>query len=416
MNPPWHFLRRIAGRILWRPALASATLGFVCGCHKAPPRAQAVESGPPAAGRQDGFAAQWARLQAAAREEGELVIVAGSSHSRDHRAIFDAFSRKFGIKVIVGTGSGSANVQRVLVERSRGRFTADISMVGTSSNQQLSEAGALAPLRPLFLHPEVVDRSRGWRVKDYVWLDTQQTFVAATCLSVNENISRIYYNSERVSPDELATLESWQDLLRPEWKGRIVAILEPNNDGKMLGLTNSWRALGREWFTRFMRETKPALLPGGSLREVADGLARGKYHAAVFVSEAKAELDKMQEIGLPVRKFLRTLREGSEVNFGGAIAVFDRAPHGNAARLFLNWYLSREGQNVRHALINEVGPSPSLRSDVEQGKVSDYDWNQVQATLPEALTGRGSVEWAADVAAVTAFLQEMSRELRIYGH
>jgi iron(III) transport system substrate-binding protein len=416
MNPSWQFLRRIMRRVSWQTALALATLGFVAGCSKAPPAAKAPESAPSAAGQPDGFASEWARLQAAARAEGELVIVAGSSHSRDHRAIFDTFSREFGIKVIVGTGSGAANVQRVMVERSRGRFTADISMVGTSSNQQLAAAGVLAPLRPLFVHPEVVDRSRGWRVKDYVWLDTQRTFVAATSLSVNENVSSIYYNSERVSPDELAKLTSWQDFLRPEWQGRIVAILEPNDDGKMLGLTNSWRALGREWFTRFMREAKPVLLPGGSLREVADGLARGKYHVALFISEAKAELDKMQAVGLPVRKLLRTLREGGEVNFGGAIAVFDRAPHGNAARLFLNWYLSRAGQNARHALIDEAGPSPSLRSDVDQGKVSDYDWHQLQTALPEAAAGRGSAEWAADAAAVTAFLKEMSRELRLYGH
>jgi len=301
------------------------------------------------------------------------------------------------------------------VERSRGRYTADISMVGTSSNQHLSDVGALTPLRPLFLHPEVVDRSRGWRVKDYVWLDTQQTFVAASCLSVNENLSSIYYNTERVSPEELEKLLSWQDLLRPEWKGRIVAVLEPSGDGKLLALTNSWRALGREWFARFLREAKPVLLPSGSLREVADGLARGKFHAAVFVSEAKAELDKMQAIGLPVRKLLRTLREGGEVNLGGAIAVFDRAPHRNAAQLFLNWYLSRQGQNARHALIDEVDPSPSLRSDVEQGKVSDYDWRQVQIVRPDAAS-RGSAEWVADAAAVSAFLKEMSRELHLYGH
>jgi hypothetical protein len=53
---------------------------------------------------------------------------------------------------------------------------------------------------------------------------------------------------------------------------------------------------------------------------------------------------------------------------------------------------------------------------VDQGKVSDYDWHQLQTALPEAAAGRGSAEWAADAAAVTAFLKEMSRELRLYGH
>ena len=405
----WRDLRRLPHLLI--------TCGVLLGCQKPPSSSSpAAESGSAPVENAGDFAATWTRLVAAARAEGELVVVAGSSHSRDHRPIFDAFSREFGVKVIVGSGSGSANVQRVLVERTRGRYTADVSMVGTTSNQQLCEAGALTPLRPLFLHPEVVDRSRGWRVKDHVWLDTSREFVAASSLSVNENLSSIYYNPDCVSPTELAGLASWQDFLRPEWRGRVAAILEPNNDGKMLQLTSAWRVLGRDWFSRFLREAKPALLTSGSLRQVADGLARGKYHVAIFVSEASADLEKMQAIGLPVRKLMRTLAEGGEVNFGGAIAVFDRAPHGNAARLFLNWYLSRKGQNLRQALLDAVAPSPSLRSDVDQGRVTDYDWRQAQTVLPETEAARGTAEWAADVAAVNAFMKEMSRELRIYGY
>ena len=47
------------------------------------------------------------------------------------------------------------------------------------------------------------------------------------------------------------------------------------------------------------------------------------------------------------------------------LALLNKAPHPNAARLFTNWLLSREGQTIYQELAASAGsPSESLRVDV----------------------------------------------------
>src|SRR5262245_1975012 len=108
------------------------------------------------------FEAKWKELLAKAQKEGELVIIMGASDSRHNRGMFDYFAKQFGIKIVASTGSGTSNTNRILAERSRGRSTGDISLVGQGSTDRLREAGALVPLKSLIFHPEVLDRSQGW--------------------------------------------------------------------------------------------------------------------------------------------------------------------------------------------------------------------------------------------------------------
>lgn len=396
-------------------AIAVLSLLAGCGPTDANDNVEASASSETPSG-DSGFAAEWAALIEAAQAEGEIVIAAGSSRSRDHRPLFREFTRRFGVDVVAAAGSGSANVQRVLVERSRGRYAVDLSLVGVTSSERLREAGALVPLTPWLMHPEAVDRSQGWHVSDHVWLDSKGGYVAATSFSTAENLSDIFYNTDHVTESELAGINSWWDFLDPSWKGRTVAILEPSGDGKMMQWVRCWRSLGGEWFSRYLREAEPALLPNGSGRIVADGLIRGKFHVAFLVSEAKGELEGLEDIGLPVRKLLRPLKEGGGIDYGGSIAVLDSAPHPHATKLFLNWYLTREGQNARQTLLDRKYPNPSLRSDVVQGLVSDYDWGKVQQLDTETLRARGDQAWIEDVEAVNSHLRELCSELGYYGY
>jgi ABC-type Fe3+ transport system substrate-binding protein len=54
-----------------------------------------------------------------------------------------------------------------------------------------------------------------------------------------------------------------------------------------------------------------------------------------------------------------------------AVHVYDRAPHPNAAKLFVNWLLSREGQTFIHDnLKKRPDPRNSLRKDVPRTNVN----------------------------------------------
>jgi len=359
---------------------------------------------------------EWQALIAAARREGELVILTGSTRSRDHREIFNAFSHKYGIQVIDTKGSGSHAVTRVLVERSRGMYTADLAMVGPSSMENLRRGGALAPLQPLFMHPEVVDRSHGWRLDQYVWNDGDRKYVAAYTVMINNNLTDLYYNTDNVSAVELEQLNSWQDLLAPRWRGRIAVILDPDQQGKVSTLTRLLDTLGEDWIRRFVLEAKPVLLPGDAYMELADGLARGKYDMAFFVGSADVTLDDMAASGLPVRLLEKQLKEGPAISISGSIAALDRAPHPNAAKLFVNWYLSREGQQAYHDLVDSDFAQPSLRTDVTQGKVRDQRWQQLQSLDLATVPIRADEDWPEKYDEAQAFLQRLSRELGLYGY
>ncbi len=57
---------------------------------------------------------------------------------------------------------------------------------------------------------------------------------------------------------------------------------------------------------------------------------------------------------------------------GCCIQVYDRAPHPNAAKLFLNWFLSKEGQTAIHQITPPIARQ-SLREDVPPGNVAAND-------------------------------------------
>jgi iron(III) transport system substrate-binding protein len=304
-------------------------------------------------------------------------------------------------------------VQRVLAERSRGRFTADVTLIGSSGNERLRQSGALAPLEPQFIHPEVVDRSHGWVYDRQVWLGAQDGYIAAYKLYVRENITDIYYNTEKVTAAEIESVQSWWELsgIR-NGRDASVAVMDPSGQTNTAHIRTPWVVLGRPWFDKFIRNQRPTLLPDTSLRELADGMARGKYHVSLFaMAGAERDMDRMAAVGIPVKKLSRTLAEGTSLSIGGGIAVLERAPHPSAAKLFVNWYLSRDGQNTCQTLIDSEDPSPSLRTDVEQGRVSDYAWDIVRNLSDYSVIETDPEVAFAENAASVAFINEVCADV-----
>ena len=76
------------------------------------------------------FEAEWEALIAAAQAEPELVLVLGGSAGRNYRPVVEFFGEKFGIELVISTGSGTAQANRVLAERQVGSYLVDILFVG----------------------------------------------------------------------------------------------------------------------------------------------------------------------------------------------------------------------------------------------------------------------------------------------
>ena len=103
------------------------------------------------------FDQEWAKLIAVAQKEGRVVIAAGGAPSREYRSVVELFQKKFAIPVSLSTGSGAASVDRVLAERSAGKYTVDLGLTSVAGTRtRLIPAKALEPIPSLLIHPEVL--------------------------------------------------------------------------------------------------------------------------------------------------------------------------------------------------------------------------------------------------------------------
>ena len=93
---------------------------------------------------------------------------------------------------------------------------------------------------------------------------------------------------------------------------------------------------------RALVNQKPVILK--DYAQEIDSVGHEKYPIGVGLSDSLAEQRGKQGIPIAIVD-PRQLREGADVNpAAGAIGVFNRAPHPNAAKLYINWLLSKEGQ------------------------------------------------------------------------
>ena len=307
------------------------------------------------------FPAEWDRLIAAAQEEGEVVIIAGGSASTDMRHHLNFFREKFGIKVVVGRGSGTDQANRLLAERGNGRYTADIAHIGpTSGNVRLVPNGAYDPIKPLLIHPEVVDESL-WLNNKHHYLDVDQDKIFAWNGVAGVTRFPSWYNTEEVADADLP--RNADDILNGRWKS--VLAMQPPVTG---GAGGSYFTLyvhpdfGPEFVERFIRETD--IFFTTDALSMLNGLVNGKFHG-IYGGTGAQDPEELEDKGLPIAQPLYDVTSVKTIAPTGSannVAVLNRRPNPNAAQLYVNWLLSREGQTVWMD-DPEEDQNPSLRTD-----------------------------------------------------
>lgn len=301
--------------------------------------------------------AEWKKTVEAAKKEGQVTIYTESSQNS---LLIDsmAFQKKFPeIKVLVAFGN---TFPRIIAERRAGKYLADLAFSGPSTLWQLYLAKSVEPVREALILPEVVDESKWFGGKHhYVDSERKHIFVAVG----NPDSGNFYYNTKLVNPKEFRSM--W-DFLRPEWRGKITArdIRTPGPGVVTIRFYYYVPELGANFIWRLFSEMDIALFR--DQRQGHDWLATGKYPICVFCNNSTIEKAKLQ--GLPVEKF-GLMKEGAGLSSGGGgISFLNRAPHPNAAKVFINWYLSREGQIALQSL--EGGFSNSRRIDIPRDMIA----------------------------------------------
>ena len=280
---------------------------------------------------------EWDKAVKAAEAEGEVNVYV-VDYPRFAVGQFQKAFPKIKLNMIDGP-SGPALSSRLMAERRAGKYQADLYIAGQGTHVSvLYPAKALAAMPPAFILPEVKDESKWFKGKHrFVDPETRHSFVFQGHRGLY-----VSYNTGQVKADEI---KSWTDLVNPKWKGKLIGY-DPSVAGvarNALWYVYKNKSLGPEFMHKLYGDMEIAI--ARDQRQLVDWLATGK--AAVCIACDDADINSAKENKLPVETVTYTLKEGDYVAAGqGAISLLTPAPHPNAAQIFLNWFLSKEGQTI----------------------------------------------------------------------
>ena len=285
--------------------------------------------------------AEWEATLKAAEREGRVVIY-GPTGRGQQMLYTDVFQKAFPkIRVNYTPGRISEIISRIMAEQRAGIRQVDLVLGGTDLLLgALKEKGLLQPIRPLLILPELLDTTAWFKGK--LWFaDSEDKYVlmwravpyVSAC--VNSNVTK---------PNEL---KSYWDLLDPKWKGKIVSqdLRIGSARNQMYGVYIR-QDLGPKYLKRLFGEMD--ITVSRSLPQISDWVASGKFAIALGGVDCEAMTAK----GLPVAPIflegLAAVGAGSD-----PAALLASAPNTSAAKVFLNWILTREGQMAFQKLTKE---------------------------------------------------------------
>ena len=276
-------------------------------------------------------------LVAAAAKEGRVVFYT-SIELRLAEKLGKEFEARYpGIAVQVERSGAERIFQRVAQEEGSGVHAADVvesSDIGHALAWK--RQGLLAP----FVTPDILRWPADARDPDGCFAADRAT------------LSVIGYNTRLVKPEDAP--KSFADLLDPRWSGRIVKA-HPGYSGTIMTATfEESQALGWGFFDRLARQK---VMQVQSATDPPRKLALGER--PVMADGSEYVMFDLQASGNPVAIVYPA--EGTPLIVGSA-AIMKAAPHPNAARLFIAFLFSRDGQQM----MSDIGGLRSFNPDVKE--------------------------------------------------
>ena len=278
-------------------------------------------------------AVEWERTVEAAKREGKVVVsVPASSELR--RGIENVFKQRFGIEAELNVGRAASIVGKIQQESKSGVPGFDVHMGGGESmvTGLLSE-GILAPLEPAMMLKEIKDPNNWWG--GHIWLDNAKRYIYA---SQAYQVELIWCNTDYVKAGEIRSLT---DLLNPKWSGKI-GYLDPRTPGAGASMWSFlWKLKGEDYLKKLAGQK---LFLSRDQRVLAESLAKGKI--ALVAGLSYYSFLPFAKAGLPVKSVPMPRDEIYVSGGSGNVAIIKGAPHPNATKVFVNWFLSQEGQET----------------------------------------------------------------------
>jgi iron(III) transport system substrate-binding protein len=316
-----------------------------------------VLSGGVAAAGRPAATQDWETTVKRAEDEGQIAVYATDSIG-NAQVIWTAFQKRYPKIKLAGTsmGRGSDLFPKLFGERRAGKFLADVFLGAPSALYlNLYKAKIIEPLSAILTHPSVNDVSKWWQGKHhYIDPEGQYIFMYESALYGPP----ISFNTSMVNEKEIKS--AWE-LVQPKWKGKWAALqIRAGQGSSAMTYVYHHPRLGPKFIERVLRDMEPTMFR--DLRQGTDWLAQGKFPLCFLCRR----IDRAAMQKLPVAELdPYQVEEQPGIGSGsGALVLLNQHPHPYAARVFINWFLSPEGQTAfLQANTDELRVS-SLREDL----------------------------------------------------
>ena len=281
--------------------------------------------------------AQSAQLLEAAKKDGKAVIY-GSLEGDTMEAILQGFKKKTGVEAEYWRASATKVMDRAMTEFRAGKPVADAIVAADNVMRLMQKDGFFqkydSPTNSDF-PKDVLDPNLGPRYRNVV--------------------VGVVYNKSALKQNEYP--KSLDDLAKPQYKGKIVMPDPTQHTTTTQWLASLHKIMGKEKAEKFMRDlaaNKPVWVE--SLLPSAERVASGEIPIAItYVKYAYIDAKK----GAPVDY----VRDPKLIGDASYITLASKAPHVNAGKAFIDYFLGDESMNLMSKLgefVNRKGVLPPL--------------------------------------------------------
>ncbi len=323
-----------------------------------------------------GWELEWEKTVAAAKQEGTVVI---SGPTRETwRNVLVTFEEDFPEIKVEYTGGNSRDFwPRIFRERELDQHLWDLRVGGP--DPQVYEAksrGVLDPVRPLLLLPEVVDGDVWFGGLDGAFFDKEKKYVLGF---VNFISFLAYVNRDLIPETELTSIK---DLTNPRWRGKIV-IQDPRGGAGLNSLQVLLMLQGEDAVKQLLGNQD--LVVANDTRQQAEWVIRGRYPIAVGLVPDAFLVFQEQGLSFNLRP-IKDSGKGASTGTGG-IQFFNQAPHPNAAKVYINWLLTKDVQTRLSAATKQNSrrldvPAADPEAVPDPARMDQYIPTQKEELLP----------------------------------
>lgn len=299
---------------------------------------------------------QDAKLIEAAKKEGGRAVIYGSLESGTFDDIVKGYTKQTGLGVDYWRASATKVMDRALSEYRAGKPLFDIILTNDNPMQIMFKEGIFAKYEsPTFkdFPPNAIDPNLGPRYRNV--------------------IVGVVYNKNIIKPADAP--KSLEDLLKPQFRGKLVMPDPTQHTTTTQWVASLWKVMGKERADKFIRDlaaTKPILVE--SLLPAAKRVTTGETPIAITYVKYVYMFGKE---GAP----LDYVRLGKMMGDGHYLTLSNKAPHPNAGKAFIDYFLGDESMKMMAQLgefVNRKGVYPPLpdADKIEFVEMVDLDKKQ----------------------------------------